>query len=152
MKFGVSFAITTPLPRWWSANALTSSMTARLGFRRRDDLEQMQIARRVEEVRAQPVAPEVVAAPFRDRVHRNARRVRADDRSRPARLIDASEQLALHVELLDDGLDDPVGFAQLREALIEAAGCDELPGVRSEERIGLERPRALESLGRGFCR
>ena len=75
----------------------------------RDDLDELQVARRVEEVRAEPVPPEIVAASLGERRDRNARRVRRDDRARPADGVDALEQRALDVELLDDGFDDPVG-------------------------------------------
>ena len=47
--------------------------------------------------------------------------------------------------MLDDGFDDPVGLAQSGEPVVEAGGRDEFPGVGSEEWIGLERARALES-------
>ena len=48
----------------------------RQGLRRRNHFEQMQISRRVEEVRAEPVLSEVVAAPFGERRNRNTRGVR----------------------------------------------------------------------------
>ena len=40
----------------------------------RDHFEQVQVARRVEEVRAEPVLPEVVAAAFGERRDRECRR------------------------------------------------------------------------------
>ena len=120
-----------------------------LRLRRRNDLEQAQVARRVEEVRAEPVAAEIVAASLSERGDRNARRVRADDRSRPARGVDLLEQRALDVEPLDDGLDDPVASREASQAGVEAGGRDQRPRVGSEERVGLERPRALQSLRRG---
>ena len=81
-------------------------------LRRRDDLEQMEIARRVEEVCAEPVPPEVVAPPLRERRDRNARRVGGDDRTGAADGVDLREQSALDVELLDDRFDDPVALAR----------------------------------------
>ena len=80
----------------------------RIGLRRRDDLEEPQIPRRVEEVRAEPVPPEVVAPAFRQRRDRDARRVRRDDRPRTPDGVDALEQRPLDVELLDDRFDNPV--------------------------------------------
>ena len=118
----------------------------RIGFRGRDDLEQPQVARRVEEVRAEPVAAEVVGAAFGQRRDRNARRVRADDRSGPALLVDAREQLLLDVEPLDDRFDDPVASGDEIQVRVEAAGRDELVGVGRELRIGLELARLFESL------
>ena len=37
------------------------------GLRCRNDLQQVEISRRIEEVRAEPVLPEVIAASFRQR-------------------------------------------------------------------------------------
>ena len=66
-----------------------------IGLRRRNQLEQPQVARRVEEVRAQPVAAELVAAALRQRADRNARGVGADDRAGPARGLNPGEQRCL---------------------------------------------------------
>ena len=108
----------------------------------------MQIARRVEEVRAEPVTPEVVAAAFGHRRDRNPGRVRADDRCRASSGVDFLEQRALDVELLDDGLEDPVAVLEPREVASKLAGGDQLPRVRREEGIGFQGARPLESLSR----
>ena len=109
----------------------------------------MQIARRIEEVRAEPVAPERLRSSVRDRGDWNAGRVRADDRVRAAMRLDAREQLALDLDPLDDRLEDPVGGRNLRQVVVEAAGRDEGGAVGREEGIGLQPPRALEALLRG---
>ena len=67
MKFGESLATTTPLPRCRSAKDATPASTAGSVSGVGNQLEQPQVARRVEEVRAQPVAAEVVAAPSASR-------------------------------------------------------------------------------------
>ena len=54
----------------------------RVGLRRGDNFEQVQVAGRVEEVCAHEAALEIGAAPLADHVHRNARRVAADQRMR----------------------------------------------------------------------
>ena len=119
-----------------------------IGLGGRDDLEQPQVARRIEEMRAEPVAPEIVATALGQRGDRNAGRVRADDRPGPALLVDPREQLLLDVEPLDDRFHDPVGLGDAIEIGVEAAGGDELVGVGRELRIGLQLARLLESLPR----
>ena len=121
---------------------LADHVRTRLG--RRDDFQQMQVARRIEEVGAEPMAAEVVAAALGERMNRNAGCIRADDRSGAPGLIDPGEQGPLHVELFDDGFDDPIGFGESLKSLIKAGCGDELPGVRREERIRFERASALE--------
>jgi hypothetical protein len=121
----------------------------RVGLGRRDQLEQTQVARRIEEVRSEPVAPEVVAATLGEHADRNARRVGADDAAGPPRLVHALEERALGVELLDDALDDPIRFAESRQAVVERRGGDELPAVRQEEGVRLEPTRALQPLRGG---
>ena len=44
----------------------------RIGLRRWDDLEEVQIPRRIKEVRAEPVPAKVVAPAFREHGNRNA--------------------------------------------------------------------------------
>ena len=58
----------------------------RVGLRRRDQLEQPQVARRVEEMRAEPMTSEIFTAAFRKQCDGDARGVRADDRARSSRL------------------------------------------------------------------
>ena len=146
MKPGESLATTTPFAERAIGERGHRVQHGAVRVRRRDHFEQVQIARRVEEVRAEPVTTEVVAAALGDRGDRNGRRVRADDAARASGGIDARHQLALHVELLDDGLEDPVGVLQARQTVVEAGGGDELVRVRREEGIGLQPARPLEAL------
>ena len=146
MKFGESFARTTPLPSRWSANCVTMSMTALLRLGGRNDFEQAQVARRVEEMRAEPMAAEVVAATLRQSRDRNAGRVRAHDRSGAPCGVHLLEQRPLDVQPLDDRLDDPVSLGDAGETSVKASGGDQLPGVGREERIRLERACALQPL------
>jgi hypothetical protein len=122
-----------------------------IGLGGRDHLDQPQVARRVEEMRAEPVRAEVVAAAFRELRDRNPRGVRRDDRARTADGVDLFEQRALDVELFDDRFHDPVGVFQLREVGVEAAGGDARERVRGEERIGLERAGALQAVAGHVC-
>ena len=52
-----------------------------------------------------------------------------DDRAGRRDRVDALEQRALDVELLDDRFDDPVGVGERREVGVEAAGRDQRGGV-----------------------
>ncbi len=61
MKFGVSFAITTPLPSCTSQKCATASIAARSASGVGISLQQPHIPRRIEKVRAKPRPPEVVA-------------------------------------------------------------------------------------------
>ena len=116
-----------------------------IGFRRWNHLQEPEVARRIEEVRAQPVPAEIVAAALCQHRDRNPRRVRADDRSRRANGLDACKQLLLDVEPLDDRLDDPVSLAEQRHAVVEAGRCHQAMRVRRELRIGLQTPGLLEA-------
>ena len=118
----------------------------RLGLRRRDQLEQAQVARRVEEMRAEPVTPEIFTTAFRKQCDGYARGVRADNRPWSSRLVHSREELLLDVETLDDCFHDPVDGCQSRKAIVESGGCDESPDVGRELRIGLEPNRLLEAV------
>ena len=88
-----------------------------LGVRvlRRYDLHELQIARRVEEVRAHEAPLEVFGPTLGDAVQRYARGVGRDDGIFFRRLLDALHQLSLGFELLDYGLDDPIRLADALE-------------------------------------
>ncbi len=123
----------------------------RVGVGRADDLDQPQIARRVEEVGSEGVRPERRRPAFDDRRDRNARRIGADDGVRRAVAVDALEERLLDVEPFDDGFDDPVGGGDGRKVLVEAAGANERGTVGGEERIRLELARARQALARGVA-
>src|ERR1044072_7371155 len=80
--------------------------------------DQMQVARRVEEVRAEAVCAELFGEAFGNLADRDAARVRGDDRAGLAELLDALEELALDVEVLDDGLDDDVAVLDARQVVL----------------------------------
>src|SRR5687767_9530286 len=105
----------------------------RLRLRRGNDLEQAQVARRIEEMRPQPVLSKIGAAPLGKCVDWYTGRVRADDRSRPPRRVDLLQQVALDVEPLDDRLENPVDVAKPRESILEPGRSHELPRIWCEE-------------------
>ena len=77
---------------------------------------------------------------------RNSGGIRRDDRARPADLVDALEKAALGVNLLDDGLEDPVEAGESSEIGFEAARRHEPGGFGGKERIRLEAARPLQSV------
>ena len=124
----------------------------RVGFRRRNEFEQREVSRRVEEMRAEPVTPEIAATALRQSCDGQSRRVGADDRTRPAHGVDALQQRAFRVWLFDDRFDDPVRLCDALQILVEAARLDAIEHIGREKRIGFERSRALDPLARGLRR
>jgi hypothetical protein len=119
----------------------------RIGVGQGDDFNEAQVARRVEEVRAQPALPERGTAALGDRPERDAGCVRRDDRAGAEMRLDAVEQRPLGLDLLDDGLDDPVARRERCHVRVEPAHGDEPRGVGREERVGLEALGAFQAGG-----
>src|SRR5450830_259205 len=77
------------------------------GLDRPDHLHELHDGNRVEEVQpGKAIGPLRPGRYFRDR---ERRRVRAEDRLRPADPVERAIDLALRLEILDDGLDDEIG-------------------------------------------
>src|SRR4029453_5963234 len=55
------------------------------------------------------------------------------------------EQLTLGIQLLDDGLDHPVGVGNPTEVVVEASHGDECGAIRRKERIGSQLAGPLEA-------
>ena len=106
-----------------------------------NQFQQPHVARRVEEVRAEPAAAEVVGEALDDFGDRQAAGVGGDDRSRLADGIDLAQQFALQLEVFDDRLDDPVHLGELLQVVFEVADGDQPLQRRLEEggRLGLDR-------------
>ena len=125
MKFGVSFAGTTPLPRRWSAKSATACSTAGSV----SGVRMISTSRRyrggLKKCVPSACALKDGGPAFDDGRDRDARRVGADDRVRRPMPVDALEERLLDVEAFDDGLDDPVGRRDRGQVLVEAAGANE---------------------------
>jgi hypothetical protein len=76
-----------------------------VGLGRRDQLQQVHVARWREEVHAEELAPEALGASLRQHRHRDARRVGGDDRRRPEHGLQLLVERLLGARLLDDRLD-----------------------------------------------
>ena len=127
----------------------------------RNDLDQTQVARRVEEMRAErsgalkradrPATMAAIGMPdVLELTIASARRCRST----------RAKQRLLDVEALDDGFDDPVGRGDRGEVLVEAAGADErgASGVKNGSGLSLRararvprarRPRVTSSSSTG---
>ena len=149
MKFGESFATTTPLPRCRSANCVTRATTSRsvagVGInssrcRYRGGLKKC-VPRKC---RAEIVAAAVRRAPRSECPTCSRRRWRLARRT----FFDALEQRALWLELFDDRLDDPIGTRKDVEVGVEAAGSHRRGALVVKNASGFRLPGARQSLAR----
>ena len=101
----------------------------------RYNLDQLQVARRVKEVRAGPVLLEFFGQALGDEMDRKAARVGGDDGAGLAELRDARKEFALDFEIFGDDFDDPIGFGDAREVIFEIADVDFF-GERGREKRG----------------
>ena len=120
----------------------------RVGVGGRDDFEQVQVARRIEEVRAEPVA----RGTRRERPSASAAIGMPDVfeltiASARGRALDAREQRLLDVEPLDDGFDDPVAAARAAAGPRRSRRC-----VTSDGASGVKNGIGLQPLRRARVR
>ena len=114
-----------------------------IGVRRGDDLQELHVAGRVEEVRAQEETPEFRWRLLGDAADRQPRGVGGDDRPRPPEREQAREQRLLGRQVLDDRLDDPVGFRGAGQIIFQAARFDQAVEIGQEERSRIDLAQAL---------
>jgi hypothetical protein len=77
-------------------------------------------------------------------MNRNARRVGRDDRAWTPNGLDLLDKRALDVDLLDNGLENPVDVGEPATVGINAARRNQCGCIRRKERIRLEAARALQ--------
>ena len=95
-----------------------------------DEFEEIEIPRRVVEMRAQEATAERLAAPPALHGHGDAAGVRAEERVGPGVRLDERPEVLLGLGLLDDGLDDPVAFGEAREVVGGVAEGQQRAGFR----------------------
>src|SRR5919107_2688373 len=100
------------------------------------DLHELQVSRRVEEVRAHEASLELLGESLGDAVQWYTRGIGRDDCVFFRRIFDALHELSLGFELLDYGLDDPIRFANASEVLFEVPDPDPVSHVLGHERGG----------------
>ena len=115
-----------------------------VGVGRRDHLEQLEVARRVEKVGPEKAPLEVAPSPLGDLADREARGIRRDHRTVARVLLDPGHHLLLDVHPLDHDLDDPIDGADPVEVVVEVSQRDALLGGVGEERRGVHLRRRLE--------
>ena len=104
--------------------------------RPRNNFDEFQIARRIEEMRARPVLLPFLGHPFRDAAHGQAGSIRGDNRAGLANLRDARKQRALDFEIFGDDFDDPVRLGAKFQIILEIAGDDAILEAPREKRGG----------------
>src|SRR5208283_2156664 len=112
---------------------------------RGDNLQQVHVARRVEEVGAKPVVPEVFAEAFGDGMDGKAASVGGDDGSRLANHFHLAQQRTLNVEILHHDLDDPVTVGKQAEMIFEVYGSNQACERSLHESCGLGFARSLQA-------
>ena len=130
MKFGRVLRDDDALAETAIGEAADCVDDGRVGVGGRDQLEQMQVARRIEEVRAE----RIVAGSVRERPSASAAIGMPDVFELtiafgPGSASIALEQRLLDVEPLDDRFDDPVGCRERGQVVVEAAGGDQACAV-----------------------
>ncbi len=111
-----------------------------VALRPANDLQQPHVARRVEEVGDEEVAPERVGAALDQLGQRDGRGIGRHRRARPLHRLDFRVERLLDVEPLDDGFHHPVALGDAAEMIVDIARLDQLRrALRHEGRgIGLE--------------
>ena len=107
-------------------------------------LEQAHIARRVEEVRDQEVAPEALRHALGQGGEADRRGVGRNDRSLAPHALDFPVERLFDLKLLDHRLDDPVDVFQQIQMVVEVAGADALGEALVHEGRGVGLQHALD--------
>jgi hypothetical protein len=117
--------------------------------RSRDEFEESQVARRIEEMRAEPVPSKIPAAVARAAIRMPDVFELAIEPGRRRHQLSAARA---YFDLFDDGFNDPVGAGDLREIAIDPAMVMSAAAFSREERVRLKgrAPSALAGrVGRG---
>jgi hypothetical protein len=85
----------------------------------------VQIARRVEEVRAQEMLPELGRESLGNARQRNTAGVGGEDGAGLAMSQHLLDEGALDLKSFRDGFDDPIAVSYFGQVVFEIAGCDE---------------------------
>ena len=124
-----------------------------VGFRPRDRLEELQVARRVEEVRAEEAPADLDREVRRHLRDAEARGVARHEGGLPDERGHPREELLLDRQVLDHRLEHPVGVLELAgEVVLEVPRPQERRVLRQMERAGLELAQGREALLGGRAR
>ncbi len=127
MKFGVSLARTPPLPSVEGERRSPGwSRISGCGGRRADQLHQVHVARRVEEVHATEAGLQAASAkPSDSAVIDSPEVLVAEDRMRGEVRGHLLVEVVLPVHALGDGLDHQVALAQQGDVVLVVGGADQ---------------------------
>ena len=103
-----------------------------------NQLQQGEIAGRIEEMRAEEPAAVALARALGNQVQRNPRRIAGHNRVGRHDGFDLAVQLLFHVQSFHDGLDHPVDVGQQIEVVVEVAQRHARRHFRQIQRRGLE--------------
>ena len=117
-----------------------------VGSLRGDDLHQLHVARRVEEVDAAEARAHRLRQPLRQGIDRQARGVGGDDGIGREVWRDLRVQVVFPVHALGDGFDHQVASGQQRQVLVVVGGIDELEPVPGRQRGRFELLQPVERL------
>ncbi|MPM82097.1 hypothetical protein SDC9_129155 [bioreactor metagenome] len=118
----------------------------RIGLLGGNDLDQMHVTRRVEEVDAAEARTDIRRQALRQQVHRQAGGIGCDDSIRRDVRGDLGVQIVLPVHALGNRLDDQVAIGQLGQMLLVVGGIDELQLALAGERSRVQLLEAVEGL------
>ena len=97
-------------------------------------LEQFQVARRVEKVRANKTAFEICAATLDLQVHWNAARVAAHNRCLRDERFDLCPERLFDLQPLEDRLENPIAIAQFFQVILEISNLNQFGATWVHER------------------
>ena len=154
-KVGAIVGVDNHLAETTAAKVRDEADHARITLRRGNQLHQAHVAGRIEEVRSEPVLSEIVGPAFSEPSDGEARCVGRDQSAGTAQCIDLGEDLAFGIEVLDNGLDDPVRLGNACKVVCEVAGLDPPERVSGKEGRGARLEKGLvrfrnDAVTRGF--
>ena len=142
MKFGVSLATTTPLPRAKTAQSTDRVDDGLVCVGRGNDLQQREVSRRIEEMGSQPPTAEFVAAPLGNGGNGYTRRIGTNYRVGAAMRFNLGHQRLLDVETFDDCFCDPVAILDPGQIGVQSAHGDPVSASVRKKRIRTQLFRA----------
>ncbi len=118
----------------------------RTRMRRGNQLDEMHVTRRIEEVHAAEARLQFVGKAVRQLRDRQPRRVRREDRVRRQMRRHLLVQVVLPVHALGDRFDHEVAFGELRDVVVVVRGLDVVRVVLDAERRGRQLLQVLDRL------
>ena len=108
-----------------------AKLAQRLDYIRRrlrpwNQLDQLQIPRRIKKVRPSPVLLKLFGQTFCNQMHRQAGSIRRNNRARFAKLCNARQQISFDLQIFRDDFDNPVRLSASRQIVIEIPDSDPL--------------------------